>query len=138
MIVYIVLSQANRSILLEEDRVKAETERVKAPVDFTTLQLHNLMYEKNHYVKAIKACKDFRSKHPDIELVSEEDFFCGASEELKGMTFSDDRAHDLMMKRLHFELFQVFIPCYILVLFHRICEIFAPGVYSSLELVFNT
>ncbi|KAF8410071.1 hypothetical protein HHK36_002593 [Tetracentron sinense] len=98
--------QANRSILLEEDHVKAETERAKAPVDFTTLQLHNLMYEKNHYVKAIKACKDFKSKHPDIELVPEKEFFSSAPEEIKGTTMANDSAHDLMLKRLNFELFQ--------------------------------
>ncbi|GLT63475.1 hypothetical protein SLA2020_360380 [Shorea laevis] len=103
---FITLRQANRSILLEEDRVKAETESAKAPVDFTTLQLHNLMYEKSHYVKAIKACKDFRSKYPDIDLVSEEEFFHDAPEEIKGKTLSNDSAHNLMMQRLQFELFQ--------------------------------
>ncbi|RVX00042.1 THO complex subunit 5B [Vitis vinifera] len=98
--------QANRSILLEEDRAKAETERAKTPVDFTTLQLHNLMYEKNHYVKAIKACKDFKSKYPDIELVPEEEFFRDAHEDIKGTVMSNDSAHNLMLKRLNFELFQ--------------------------------
>lgn len=99
--------QANRTILLEEDRVKAETERAKAPVDFTTLQLHNLMYEKNHYVKAIKACKDFKSKYPDIELVPEEEFFRDAPEDIKGTVMSNDSAHNLMLKRLNYELHQV-------------------------------
>lgn len=99
--------QANRTILLEEDRVKAETERAKAPVDFTTLQLHNLMYEKNHYVKAIKACKDFKSKYPDIELVPEEEFFRDAPEDIKGTVMSNDSAHNLMLKRLNYELLQV-------------------------------
>ncbi|XP_058097167.1 THO complex subunit 5A [Magnolia sinica] len=102
----VFLRQINRSILLEEDRVKAETERAKAPVDFTTLQLQNLMYEKNHYMKAIKACKDFKSKHPDIELVPEEEFFNNAPEEIKGGVLAEDNAHDLMLKRLNFELFQ--------------------------------
>ncbi|KAI4375037.1 hypothetical protein MLD38_012955 [Melastoma candidum] len=102
---FVVLRQANRSILLEEDRVKAETERAKAPVDFTTLQLHNFMYEKNHYVKAIKACRDFKSKYPDIELVPEEEFLHDAPQEIKGSTASDD-AHKLMIKRLNFELYQ--------------------------------
>lgn len=97
----------NRTILLEEDRIKAETEKAKAPVDFTTLQLHNLMYEKNHYMKAIKACRDFKSKYPDIELVPEEEFFGSAPEEIKGNTLSTDSSHDLMLKRLHFELYQV-------------------------------
>uniref|UniRef100_A0A7N0TQ76 THO complex subunit 5 n=1 Tax=Kalanchoe fedtschenkoi TaxID=63787 RepID=A0A7N0TQ76_KALFE len=103
---FVSLRQANRSILLEEDRVKAETDKAKAPVDFTTLQLHNLMYEKNHYVKAIKACKDFKSKYPDIELVSEEEFLKDAPEEIKGATISDDSEHNVMLKRLNYELYQ--------------------------------
>ncbi|XP_073122617.1 THO complex subunit 5B isoform X2 [Henckelia pumila] len=103
---FVSLRQANRSILLEEDRVKAETERAKTPVDFTTLQLHNLMYEKNHYVKAIKACKDFRTKYPDIDLVPEEEFFSDASEEIKSPVLSTDSNHDLMLKRLNYEQFQ--------------------------------
>ncbi|KAL3514529.1 hypothetical protein ACH5RR_027246 [Cinchona calisaya] len=103
---FVALRQANRSILIEEDRVKAETERAKAPVDFTTLQLHNLMYEKNHYVKAIKACKDFKSKYPDIELVPEEDFFRDAPDDIKTSVISNDSVHNLMLKRLNFELFQ--------------------------------
>ncbi|KAH1065603.1 hypothetical protein J1N35_030590 [Gossypium stocksii] len=103
---FVNLRQANRSILLEEDKVKAETERAKAPVDFTTLQLHNLMYEKSHYLKAIKTCKDFKSKYPDIELVPEEEFFRDAPEEIKGSNLSDDSSHNLMLKRLNYELFQ--------------------------------
>ncbi|OIT04175.1 PREDICTED: THO complex subunit 5B-like isoform X1 [Nicotiana attenuata] len=106
LINFVSLRQANRSILLDEDRVKGETERAKAPVDFTTLQLHNLMYEKSHYVKAIKACKDFRSKYPDIELVPEEEFFKDAPEEIKSSVMSKDSSHNLMLKRLNYELFQ--------------------------------
>ncbi|KAH7655597.1 THO complex subunit 5 protein [Dioscorea alata] len=105
-LLFITLRQVNRTILLEEDRIKSETDRAKAPVDFTTLQLHNLMYEKNHYLKAIKACKDFRSKHQDIELVPEEEFFRSAPEDIKGKVLASDGAHDLMLKRLNFELFQ--------------------------------
>ncbi|KAJ6810586.1 THO complex subunit 5B [Iris pallida] len=105
-LLFISLRQVNRSILLEEDRVKAETESAKAPVDFATLQLHNLMYEKNHYMKAIKACKDFRSKYPDIDLVPEAEFFNSAPDDIKGGVLANDAAHDLMLKRLHFELFQ--------------------------------
>uniref|UniRef100_A0A7N0U212 THO complex subunit 5 n=1 Tax=Kalanchoe fedtschenkoi TaxID=63787 RepID=A0A7N0U212_KALFE len=101
---FISLLQENRSILLEEDRVKLETEKAKESVDFTTLQLHNLMYEKNHCVKAIKACKDFKSKYPDIELVSEEEFLKDAPEEIKGATISYDNEHNVMLKRLNYEL----------------------------------
>lgn len=103
---FVSLRQANRSILIQEDHVKQETEHAKAPVDFTTLQLQNLMYEKNHYVKAIKACKDFKSKYPDIELVPEEEFFRDAPEDIKNSVISKDSAQNLMMKRLNFELLQ--------------------------------
>ncbi|KAF4375451.1 hypothetical protein F8388_024110 [Cannabis sativa] len=103
---FVTLRQANRSILLQEDRVKAETENAKGPVDFATLQLHNLMYEKGHYIKAIKACKDFKSKYPDIELVPEEEFFRDAPEDIQKSILSNDPAHNLMLKRLDFELFQ--------------------------------
>ncbi|KAJ0984521.1 hypothetical protein J5N97_002877 [Dioscorea zingiberensis] len=105
-LLFITLRQVNRAILLEEDRVKSETDGAKGPVDFTTLQLHNLMYEKNHYLKAIKACKDFRSKHQDIDLVPEEEFFRSAPEDIKGKVLASDGAHDLMLKRLNYELFQ--------------------------------
>ncbi|CAL9242278.1 unnamed protein product [Arabidopsis halleri] len=103
---FVNLRQANRAILTEEDKVKAETERAKAPVDFTTLQLHNLMYEKSHYVKAIKACRDFKSKYPDIDLVPEQEFFLHAPEAIKDQSLSSDSSHVLMPKRLNFELHQ--------------------------------
>lgn len=93
---------------MEEDRIKAETESAKAPVDFTTLQLHNLMYEKNHYLKAINTCRDFRSKYSDIELVPEEEFLKNAPEDIKEKVLASDSAHDLMLKRFNYELFQVF------------------------------
>lgn len=99
--------QVNRLILQEEDRVKAETDSAKLPVDHTSLQLHNLLYEKNYYLKAIKACKDFKSKYPDIELVSEEDFFRDAPDELKANPRLKEDPHKLMLQRLNFELHQV-------------------------------
>ncbi|KAF8107749.1 hypothetical protein N665_0117s0021 [Sinapis alba] len=103
---FVNLRQANRAILTEEDKVKAETERAKGPVDFTTLQLHNLMYEKSHYVKAIKACRDFKSKYPDIDLVSQEAFFRDAPEAIKDQSVATDSSRVLMPKRLNFELHQ--------------------------------
>ncbi|XP_016163112.1 THO complex subunit 5A [Arachis ipaensis] len=103
---FLNLRQINRSILVEEERVRSETENAKVPLESTTLQLHNLMYEKSYYVKAIKACKELTTKYPDIELVSEEEFFRDAPEEVKGCVLSNHSAHDLMLKRLNFELSQ--------------------------------
>ncbi|KAJ1281171.1 hypothetical protein BS78_04G287400 [Paspalum vaginatum] len=102
----VTLRQVNREILMEEDKVKAETEAAKAPVDSTTLQLHNLLYEKNHYVKAIRACLDFQTKYPGIELVPEEEFQRAAPADIREKTLAADASHDLMLKRLNFELVQ--------------------------------
>jgi hypothetical protein len=101
----------NREILMEENKVKGETEAAKAPVDSTTLQLHNLVYEKNQYVKAIRACQDFQRKYPGIELVPEEEYHRAASADIREKTLAADAAHDLMLKRLNFELIQV-VNCY--------------------------
>ena len=103
----VYLLQENREILQEEDKIKLETEAAKAPIDHTTLQLHNLLYEKNHYVKAIKTCKDFKSKYPDIDLVSEEAFFQNAPQELQSDPELRNDPHKLMIQRLKYELHQV-------------------------------
>ncbi|CAI9786462.1 unnamed protein product [Fraxinus pennsylvanica] len=103
---FVTLRQANRSILLEEDSAKAETERAKASVEFATLQLQSLLYEKNHQIKAIKACKDLNTKYPDIELVPQEEFFRDAPVEIKDSVISKDSEQNLMLKRLNFEIYQ--------------------------------
>lgn len=135
-----ILLQANRSILLQEDRVKAETERAKAPVDLTTLQLHNLMYEKSHYVKAIKACKDFKSKYPDIELVPEEEFLRDAPEDIKGQKLSSDISHDLMLKRLNYELYQVagqFHRFFFFLFLWKLCTCFAKFYFFMTRILWD-
>lgn len=103
---FVTLRQANRSILLEEDSVKAETECAKASVEFATLQLQSLLYEKNQQIKAIKACKDLNTKYPDIELVPQEEFFRDAPVEIEDSVISKDSEQNLMFKRLNFEMYQ--------------------------------
>ncbi|KAK7383139.1 hypothetical protein VNO78_28810 [Psophocarpus tetragonolobus] len=103
---FVTLRQANRSILLEEERARTETERAKAPLELISQQLQNLMYEKSQYMKAIKACNDFKSKYPDIEVVSEEEFLLDAPQDMKDSILSNHSEHDIVLKRLNFELFQ--------------------------------
>ncbi|CAN8288648.1 unnamed protein product [Cochlearia groenlandica] len=103
---FINLRQANREILNEEEKVKSEMASTKSPMDFTALKLQNLMYEKSHYVKANKSSRDFKSKYPNIDLISEQDFCNEATESVKSQTLSNDTSHDLMLKRLNFELHQ--------------------------------
>lgn len=97
-------------IMEEEEHAKVATEAMKGPVDHTTLQLHNLRYEKNYYLRAIKTAKEFRSKYPADVLVSEDEFFEDAPEELRADPVLREDPHKLMLQRLNFELYQV-IPC---------------------------
>jgi hypothetical protein len=117
-------AQVNREILMEEDKIKRETEAAKAPVDSTTLQLHNLLYEKNHYVKAIRACQDIQTKYPGIELVPEEEFHRAAPDDIREKALAADAAHDLMLKRLNFELVQVVNCCLLQLCLSPSCYLF--------------
>jgi THO complex subunit 5 len=59
-------------------------------------------------LKRLSLATTFKSKYCDIELMPEEEFFRDALEDTKGSVISNDNAHNLMLKRLKFELFQVF------------------------------
>ena len=69
-------------------------------VEKTNLVLENLMYEKNHYVKEIQACRAFKSAFTDaqIDLHPLEQFRGLAQQPLP------QEPHDLMLARLAFEL----------------------------------
>ncbi|GJP38023.1 hypothetical protein CLOM_g22460 [Closterium sp. NIES-68] len=105
-VVLLDLRRLNRQILNDEERVKAETEAARAPVDTTALRLHNLQYKMNHHARAIAAYRDFVSRHPDIELVSAHEFFMEAPESLKSEPGLEKDPHRLMLQRLNYELYQ--------------------------------
>ncbi|KAL0797149.1 hypothetical protein Bca101_068526 [Brassica carinata] len=50
--------------------------------------------------------REFKSKYPNIDLISEQDFFRDAPEAIKSQMLSNHSSHDLMLKRLNFELHQ--------------------------------
>ena len=58
--------------------------RAPRRLDQDSLQLHNLLYEKNHYLREIARCRDFRSKHLAVQLVDESTFAATAPAELQG------------------------------------------------------
>lgn len=64
-------------------------------VEKTNLQLENLLYEKNHYMKEIQACRSFKSAFTDEQIYSAEP-----------MTLPSDvaDAHQLELSRLTAEL----------------------------------
>jgi hypothetical protein len=104
------LKARNREVYEALELRRQGTADAKHALEKTNLQLQNLQYEKSHYAKEIKTCRDFRSafSDSDVGLVAEEEFLRRAPPELNpaAAVASDDAhaAHQRMLNRLAFEL----------------------------------
>uniref|UniRef100_A0A671VWZ6 THO complex 5 n=1 Tax=Sparus aurata TaxID=8175 RepID=A0A671VWZ6_SPAAU len=78
----------------------------KQRVDVLHLQLQNLLYEVLHLQKEISKCLEFKSKHEDIDLVSEEEFYQEAPAEISRPHLTANDPHQLTLARLDWELEQ--------------------------------
>jgi len=85
---------------------RERTQEAKQKVDSLHLQLQNLLYEVMHLKKEITKCLEFKSKHEEIELVSEEEFYRDAPKEIAKPDVTKDDSHQLMLARLDWELEQ--------------------------------
>jgi THO complex subunit 5 len=99
---FLELKSANRELQLNTEKKKAETQSKKQEIDNTNLVLYNLNYEKNHFTKQIRSCRDFRGTYSTIDLVDVETFKANAPAELSSVDSSDE--HKLMLNRLAYEL----------------------------------
>jgi hypothetical protein len=106
------LRRLSRNFYLAEDKVKAETDAAKIPLDKATLQLNNLLYERDHFLREIQACREFKTKFPGIDLESESAFWAAASGEQKSDAKLRDDPHQLELARLQLELTQVNLQTY--------------------------
>jgi hypothetical protein len=101
------LKARNRDVYEGVDLRRQATADAKQALEKTNLQLQNLQYEKSHYAKEIRTCRDFRSAFldSDVGLVPEEEFLRRAPPELKlAADGAADAGHTRMLNRLAFEL----------------------------------
>ena len=56
----IKLRQAAKAQVEEVETFKANTTQCKSDVEISSLQLQNLLYEKNYYLKEIASCRNFQ------------------------------------------------------------------------------
>jgi hypothetical protein len=107
-LILLELKGVNRGVHQHIEGAKKTTDKEKTNFDSNSLQLHNLLYEKDHYQRQIAKCQDFRSAHLDIELVSPEEFAATAppTGETQGDSVGEEGGdeHRLMVRRLDFEL----------------------------------
>lgn len=55
---------------------------MKQKIDSFNLHWQNLLYEANYLKKEINRCFEFKSRHEDIQLVPEEEFYSVAPPEI--------------------------------------------------------
>lgn len=95
------LKGSNRELYESLEAARQGTAAAKGALETTNLQLQNLEYEKSHYSKEIKTCRDFRSSVDDeaLGLLPEAAFL-----QLPSAAAAAGDAHALMLSRLTFEL----------------------------------
>ncbi|XP_068167122.1 THO complex subunit 5 homolog [Antennarius striatus] len=100
------LKKLNRLAHMRLKRGRDQTHEAKQKVDVLHLQLQNLLYEVLHLQKEISKCLEFKSKHEEIDLVSEEEFYQEAPPEISRPHLTKDDSHQLTLARLDWELEQ--------------------------------
>uniref|UniRef100_A0A4W6G9E1 THO complex 5 n=1 Tax=Lates calcarifer TaxID=8187 RepID=A0A4W6G9E1_LATCA len=100
------LKKLNRLAHMRLKRGRDQTHEAKQRVDVLHLQLQNLLYEVMHLQKEISKCLEFKSKHEEIDLVSEEEFNQEAPQEISRPHLTKNDPHQLTLARLDWELEQ--------------------------------
>ncbi|KAK5910149.1 hypothetical protein CesoFtcFv8_004011 [Champsocephalus esox] len=100
------LKKLNRLAHMRLKRGRDQTHDAKQKVDVLHLQLQNLLYEVMHLQKEISKCLEFKSKHEEIDLVSESEFYQEAPDEISRPHLTKNDPHQLTLARLDWELEQ--------------------------------
>ncbi|XP_063043325.1 THO complex subunit 5 homolog [Engraulis encrasicolus] len=103
---FITLKKLNRLAHMRLKKSRDQTQDAKQRVDVLHLQLQNLLYEVMHLQKEISKCLEFKSQHEEIDLVSTEEFFNDAPDEISRPQLTKDDPHQLTLSRLDWELEQ--------------------------------
>ncbi|XP_051923822.1 THO complex subunit 5 homolog [Hippocampus zosterae] len=103
---FMTLKKLNRLAHMRLKRGRDQTHEAKQKVDVLHLQLQNLLYEVLHLQKEIGKCLEFKSKHEEIDLVSEEEFYRDAPQEISRPQLTKNDPHQLTLARLDWELEQ--------------------------------
>lgn len=100
------LKKLNRLAHMRLKKGRDQTHEAKQRVDVLHLQLQNLLYEVMHLQKEISKCLEFKSKHEEIDLVSEDEFYREAPQEISRPNLTKNDPHQLTLARLDWELEQ--------------------------------
>ena len=100
------LKSVNRQVWELVDGFKSRTLAANRAIDEYDLRLNNLQYERNHFLREIKHCRDFGAESERVvDLIDEAEFDRSAPPELRTATPADD-PHQYHLNRLELELRQ--------------------------------
>ncbi|GAB1604467.1 THO complex subunit 5 homolog [Argonauta hians] len=103
---FVSLKKLNRLAHIRCKKVRENTNEDKLRIDRHNLQLQNLLYEALHLRKEITKCLEFKSKDEEIELVSVDEFYRDAPEEISKPKITRRDMHQQTLARLDWELEQ--------------------------------
>eukprot|EP00887_Chlorella_sp_A99_P005185 scaffold1.g5185.t1 len=98
------LRRAHRELCERTEEERQKTSDAKTQLDQSSLQLQNLLYEKQRYEKEIASCRAFKSAYTkqQLELLPESKFL--SIKGIRDICSPEAGAHRMMMHRLAHEL----------------------------------
>ncbi|GAA5903435.1 uncharacterized protein JCM6883_005003 [Sporobolomyces salmoneus] len=110
--VFAALHQVNRNSLLDAKQCRTSTQDARLEMDAAHLRLQNLLFERNHLEREIKACEEYQSEYQNLPMhsLSELQQLASSSSPPEGLELplpsgsSEEELHKLMLARLAFEL----------------------------------
>lgn len=105
MLLFGSLKKLNRLSQMRVNKSRVRTHEEKLKIDEHHLELQNLLYEISHLKKEINTCLEFRSLDENINLVSLDEFYAKAPQEIKNPDVITNE-HKLKLAQLDWELIE--------------------------------
>ncbi|GAA5881524.1 hypothetical protein JCM16303_005691 [Sporobolomyces ruberrimus] len=110
--VFAALHQVNRNSLIEAKECRTRTQDARLEMDAAHLRLQNLLFERNHLEREIRACEEYQSEYQNLPMHSVEELrqLAASDPPTNGLELplpegdSEEEQHQLMLTRLAFEL----------------------------------
>ncbi|GAA5934961.1 uncharacterized protein JCM15063_003114 [Sporobolomyces koalae] len=110
--VFAALHQVNRNCQVQIKECRTRSQDARLEMDAAHLRLQNLLFERNHLEREIRACREYQSEYQNLPLHSVDELrqLAASQPTPAGLELplpegdSEQDLHELMLKRLAFEL----------------------------------
>ncbi|GAA5832628.1 hypothetical protein JCM3766R1_004270 [Sporobolomyces carnicolor] len=110
--VFAALHHVNRHALVDAKECRTNAQDARLEMDAAHLRLQNLLFERNHLEREIKACEEYQSEYQNLPMHSVDELrqLATSQDPPQGIEVplpegdSEEQLHKLMLARLAFEL----------------------------------